>query len=110
MTVVELEPRGDRPAPPDHTTHPDPFSPPLDVYPFAGRVVDFNSKRAAPHEPVFLADGALLLRSQLGDLCVVWRARGSEISIEMKHVRHALKRPLQWPSGDSSLLGVRGQP
>ena len=34
----------------------------------------FQSKRVAKYEPVFLADGALLLRSQLGDLRVVWRA------------------------------------
>merc|ERR1712106_1044337 len=43
----------------------------IDVYPLAGRGIDFNSKRVAPHEPVLLADGALLLRSQLGDLCIV---------------------------------------
>ena len=34
----------------------------------------FQSKRVAKYEPVLLADGALLLRSQLGDLRVVWRA------------------------------------
>ena len=34
----------------------------------------FQSKRVAKYDPVLLADGALLLRSQLGDLRVVWRA------------------------------------
>ena len=76
----------------------------------AGRGIDFNSKRVAPHEPVLLADGALLLRSQLGDLCIVWMARGSEIGSEIGHVGHVLERPLQWASGGGSSLGVRGQP
>ena len=41
----------------------------------------FQSKRVAKYEPVFLADGALLLRSQLGDLRVVWEGQAqSEIS------------------------------
>ena len=37
-------------------------------------IIFFQSKRVAKYEPVLLADGALLLRSQLGDLRVVWRA------------------------------------
>ena len=69
----------------------------------------FQSKRVAKYEPVLLADGALLLRSQLGDLRVVWRAikgtaRSAASDIDKKGTSGTHK-----PQGGALTSPLRGQ-